>query len=281
VYFNLFFHCFHRPDKDTEIFYDRTTPTFRCGLGFHGSDNGTPICLMQYQKEDVFFAHFTGGSSSKGIYISKPVINFSCAKHRKFGLKIEDVYLSCQPKHNQWFKMEAKMLKNSAELLLRFSVNFEFYINYNSNQSNFDIKTVSTIGNYYYEMMDHHWCKDLWAAATNKKFTDVQIYVGSVEVLEAHRVILSARSPILNESLNKISKPAEKSIVTFGAEFDVEIIKNFLNFLYTGSLKSTDGVHQLCQLATMYQVETLKNVCQLLNASPPDAEELTNYLLEL
>ncbi|XP_046458945.1 uncharacterized protein LOC124205542 [Daphnia pulex] len=267
------------PEKDTEIFFDGTTPTFRCDLSFNGSQIGKPKCLMQYQKEDVFFAHFTGHRN--GSIISKPGIHFSCAKHRKFGLKIEDVYFSCQPKPYKWFKMEAKMLKNSAEVLLHFTSNLEFDFNYNSNQSYFDIKTVSTIGNYYYEMMDDDWCKDLWAAATNKKFTDVQIYVGNIEVMEGHRVILSARSPVLNASLNKTSKPAEKSIVRFEAEFDVEVVKNFLNFLYTGRLESSASVHQLGKLATMYQVETLKNVCQVFNVSPPDAEELTNYLLEL
>jgi hypothetical protein len=233
---------------------------------------------MQYQKEDMFFAHFTG-RSSKGI-ISKPVIHIACAKHRRFGLKVEDVYFCSEPKHNQWFKMEAKMLKNSAELLLRFTVNLEFDIcNYDTVY--FDIKTVSTIGNYYYEMMDDKWLTDLWAAATNKKWTDIEIFVGTVKVMEAHRIILSSRSPVLNESLSKISKPAEKSIVRFEAKFDVEVVKNFLNFLYTGRLESSASVHQLSQLATKYQVETLKNVCQLLNATPPDAEELTKHLLEL
>jgi hypothetical protein len=127
-------------------------------------------------------------------------------------------------------------------------------------------------------MMDEGWTKDLWLAATNKKLTDVKIYVGSVEVMEVHRVILCARSPILNLSVNNISNMG-KSIVTLGVEFDIEIVKNFLNFLYTGSLKTTDGVRQLSKLATMYEVETLKKyVCQqLLNASPP-VEDVTDYL---
>jgi hypothetical protein len=235
---------------------------------------------MRYQKEDMFFAHCTG-SVSKGI-ISKPVIHFSCAKHRRFGLKVEDIYCGIDgQKPCQWFKMEAKMLKNSAELLQRFTVKLEFDIDYRYYNSNFDIKTVSTIGNYYYELMDDKWLTDLWAAVTNKKWTDVEIFVGTVKVMEAHRIILSSRSPVLNESLSKISKPAEKSIVRFEAKFDVEVVKNFLNFLYTGRLESSASVHQLGKLATMYQVETLKNVCHLLNANIPDAEELTNYLLEL
>jgi hypothetical protein len=117
--------------------------------------------------------------------------------------------------------------------------------------------------------------------------TDVEIFVGTAEVMEVHRVILCARSPVLNESLNKISNTGNKSIVTFEAEFDVEIVKSFLNFLYTGSLKTTDGAKQLSKLATIYQVETLKNVCQpfqLFNANPMDGmnvEELTDYLLQL
>ncbi len=236
---------------------------------------------MQYQKEDMFFAHFTGHCNSSKCSISKPVIHVTCAKHRRFGLKVEDIYCGTkEQKPSQWFKMEAKMLENSAELLQRFTVKLEFDIDYRSNHSNFDIKTVSTIGNYYYEMMDDGWLVDLWAAATNKKLTDVKIYVGSVEVMEVHRVILCARSPVMNESFSKI-KITEKYRVTFEAEFDVEVVRHFLNFLYTGSLKSTDGVHQLSKLAAIYQVDTLKNVCQLLNASPPDAEEITNYLLEL
>ncbi len=237
---------------------------------------------MQYQKEDMFFAHFTGYCSN-GI-LSKPVIHFSCAKHRSFGLKVEDIYCGInfmEQKPNQWFKMEAKMLKNSAELLQRFTVKLEFDIDYRFHHLNFDIKTVSTIGNYYYELMDDLWLNDLWTAATNKKWTDVKIYVGlDVEVMEAHRVILSARSPVLKESFIK-TKITDKSIVRFEKEFYVEVVKNFLNFLYTGRLESSASVHQLSKLATMYQVETLKNVCHLLNANTPDAEELTNYLLEL
>jgi hypothetical protein len=151
-------------------------------------------------------------------------------------------------------------------------------------QFDFDIKVVSTIENSYYAMMDKHWMKNLWVAATQQKFTDVEIFFGTVKMMEAHRVILCARSPILNESLSKISN-TEKSIVTFGMEFDKSIVYCFLKFLYTGCLEwSPDwnaNTMQLSKLAAMYEVETLKNICQLLSASPPDAEQLTNFLLEL
>jgi hypothetical protein len=255
------------------------------------SENGQNICV----NEDIFIAYFR---EEKEIDLqvnqddnSKPVIHFTCAKHRNFGLQIEHVYCGMEESgklgYNRWFQMEPKYHQKNAELLnftmqalLGFSEeNLQFRVY-------FEIKTISTIGNYYYEMMDKDWLKDLWLAATKKKLTDVEIFIGTVKVMEVHRVILCARSPVLNADLNKISN-TEKSIVTFEAEFDVEIVKSFLNFLYTGSLKTIEGAKQLSKLATIYQVETLKNVCQpcqLFNANPMDGmnvEEVTDYLLQL
>jgi speckle-type POZ protein len=232
---------------------------------------------MEYQKEQLFFAYITAGHFGEHR-ITKAVIHVTCAKHKRFGLKIEDVYCSLQ-EPNQWYKMEPKTSENS-ELLQHFTVQFEtLEFSYQRNfEIIFDIKTVCTIENYHYELMDENWCKDLWAAAINKKLTDVEIFVGTFKLMEAHRVILCARSPVLNSSL--ISN-AEKSIVTFGVEFDKDVLHYFLKFLYTGRLKVCPKVMQMSQLAAMYEVETLKNICQLLIASPPDAEQVTNYLLEL
>ncbi len=273
----------HRPEKETEIFFDRTTPTFRCTSTFQISRDGLeqPRCVMQYQNENICVAYNIETLPYNGnAYIRKPIIHFTCAKHLRFGLKVEDVYCR-DASFNSWLKMESKYLQINSELLvLNFSAKSLGSIS-DLQSVPFDVKFISTIGSYYYEMMDDGWTKDLWLAATNKKLTDVKIYVGSVEVMEVHRVILCARSPILHLSVNKISNMG-KSIVTLGVEFDIEIVKNFLNFLYTGSLKTTDNVRQLSKLATMYEVETLKKyVCQqLLNASPP-VEEVTDYLLQL
>jgi hypothetical protein len=279
-----------RPEKETEIFFDRTTPTFRCNSLLDPSRTGKSKCVMQYQNENICIASLIGKrqmlpGDGFHTYID-PVIHLSCAKHRSFGLQLEDVYCNLQEvknnysnlrEHNQWLKMESKNVQKNAELL-HFAAQTNWQLSRECyHPVNFDIKFISTIGNYYYEMMDDLWLKNFWAAATNKKFTDVDIFVGTVKVMEAHRVILSARSPILHESLNKISNTG-KSIVTFGAEFDVETVKHFLNFLYTGSLK-TNTSKQLRKLAKVYDVETLKNVCQLINASLPDVEELTNCLI--
>jgi hypothetical protein len=239
---------------------------------------------MQYHNEDIFFAYYTGGTEIP-TKISKPVIHFSCSKHRKFGLKFEDVYYSMNSLNCYcpvWIKMESKHCQKNAEILQDFTTQSELDF-YNGTAVDFDIKFVSTIGNYYYEIMDDAWKQNFWIAATNKKLTDVVIFVGTVKIMEAHRVILSARSPILNEALNKNSDTGYCRL-TFGAEFDVAVVKNFLQFLYTGSLETSASKStshkQLLKLATMYEVETLKNMCELANHAP-DVEEITNYLLQL
>jgi hypothetical protein len=246
--------------------------------------------VMQYLNENFLIAYFIEEIQSLDSQMnqddnSKPVIHFTCDKHRSFGLQVEDVYCGMQEprEYMEWLKMEPKHFQKNAELL-HFTVQALLAFSQGKPIPNqfrvyFDIKTVSTIGNYYYEMMDDKWTTDLWLAATNQKLTDVEIFVGTVKVMEANRIILSARSPVLNEFLNKISN-TKKSIVTFGVEFDVEVVKNFLNFLYTGSLKTSAKVKQMSKLATIYQVETLKNVCQLINRVP-DIEELSDCLIQL
>jgi hypothetical protein len=245
---------------------------------------------MQYQNQDIFVAHITGSDyiayTNSNKRTTKPVIHLSCAKHRSFGLKVEDIYCGMQG-YNYRLKMEAKELKKNAELLLLFTVKWGDIIVGDcarSNLFNFDIKTVCTIGNYYYEMMDDKWLGDFWAAAKKQKFTDVVIFVGTVKVMEAHQVVLSARSPVLNILLKKVSS-ATKSSVDFREEFDVNIVKHFLRFLYIGSLETFTGecinYKQLLELAIMYEVETLKNFCQVASAVLPDVEDLTSSLLEL
>jgi hypothetical protein len=274
----------HRPDKETEIYFDRTTPTFRCDWTFdlRENNNSSTCHLMKYQNEDIFFGYITGKAMwhthCPNFYIPYPWFHFLGAKHRSCGLKVEDIYLSdIVPKRN-WTKME---LQNSQknEQLLHFMSHSNVYSS-SSARVSFDIKMVSTIGNYYYEMMDDAWMKDIWTAATSQKFTDVEIFVGTVKVMEAHRVILSARSPVMSASLRKIRRSG-KSTFTFGAQLDVEMVKNFFKFLYTGLLESSASNKQLLELATQYKVETLKNICQLANGAPLDVEEFTDSLLQL
>ena len=110
VHFNLF-HCLHRPEKDTEIFFDGTTPTFRCCSTLKVNENEKPKCVMQYQNENIFTAYFTGerelGEIGNRYFINEAVFHILCAKHRNFGFHVENIYCNLQ-EHSQWFKTEAK-----------------------------------------------------------------------------------------------------------------------------------------------------------------------------
>jgi hypothetical protein len=245
---------------------------------------------MQYQNQDIFVAKVIRSGYRylhRNEFRSKPLIHLSFAKNRSYGLHVEDIYCNTKTVCEEltWSKMESKKLQTNE--LVRFTVRLQdincSYIYPTIQQFNFEIKMISRISNYYYQLMDEAWLKDLWTAATDQKLTDVDIFVGTNKVMEAHRIILSARSPVLNIVLNKASS-LMKSIVTFGAEFNVDIVTLFLQFLYTGSLENANkdiNYKQLLELATFYEVETLKNFCQVASAFPPDVEDLTSSLLEL
>ncbi|EFX74432.1 hypothetical protein DAPPUDRAFT_324421 [Daphnia pulex] len=136
------------PEKDTEISFDRMS-TFRCVLslikGFDKSVIGSPKCIMEYQDEELFFAYITGDYVEN--HIIQPVIHLVCAKHRRFGLKVVDIYCSLKGQ-DQWFKMEAKKSKENAELLQHFTVkwNLDFQCSMKRPiQFDFDIKVAARL----------------------------------------------------------------------------------------------------------------------------------------
>ena len=55
-------------------------------------------------------------------------------------------------------------------------------------------------------------------------------------------------------------------------------MEEFLKYLYNGSLEISANNKQLLALAEMYQVETLKEICQLA-VREVDVEDITDHLL--
>jgi len=131
----------------------------------------------------------------------------------------------------------------------------------------FRIEMTSTIENYHYQMMDTSWTTQLWQAALDRQLTDVEIFVGPIK-LEAHRVVLSARSPVLSILLDSIDHV--KSSIAIEESMDVNVVKHFLKFLYTGCLEMSATNRQLLDLAELYEVKTLLKICQLANCISPD-----------
>jgi hypothetical protein len=67
-FYLLNFPSIFSPEKNTEIFFERTTPNFRCISQLLSTHTGQSICVMQYQNENIFIAYLTG----KRALINKP-----------------------------------------------------------------------------------------------------------------------------------------------------------------------------------------------------------------
>lgn len=228
-------------------------------------------------------------------FIKKYSLSFFCANLNNIGCKVNEVSFSLNSGDGKtgnststtWIKMKQKNSRNAGLFLLftgpvNPSVEPPFSVN-------FCVKMTGSIPNYRYELMDTIWSKQLWSAAENCELTDVEMWVGSKK-LEAHRVILSARSPVFNALLNRINNATNHPInhednndvlkfsISIGGDFDFVIVQQFVAFLYTGILNISPANEQLLEVAKMYEVETLKKICQLANQIP-NAEEITTSLL--
>ncbi len=119
----------------------------------------------------------------------------------------------------------------------------------------FRVKFKSFLENFTNTLVDSTHSEQLWAAAVNGKMTDVEFLVGEV-AFEAHRSLLSARSPVFAAMFASGMKEAETGEVRI-EDADAKTFKNLLRFLYTGTLETSSIDKELFRLADRYQVETL------------------------
>jgi hypothetical protein len=260
------FNWLFSPKKDTHVTYSNLESTLRVIWIFEGRKSAEKPLAIDYQNENLFSLHLKEG-----------MVHFICVNNRKF---VDQVLYSTN--YTNWSKMNPKNTKQKWEksemlfFVAKADINFE---KLGQQSIVFDIKMLSTIPNYCYEMMDKSWGIQLWEAAyLHAWFTDVDIFIGPKKIMEAHQVILSARSPVLCTLLDNLKQEGKATIV-FPKTYDQFVVENFLYFLYTGSSKISFKNKQLLQLAVEYKVETLTKVCQLAIVVPPDVNEVTNFLL--
>ncbi len=139
-------------------------------------------------------------------------------------------------------------------LIIYISVSLVKYI--------FSVTLESTVANFGHKFVDSTWQGELWASAVNKQFTDVEFLVGD-ESIAAHRSLLSARSPVFAAMFTSGMQECQTRQVHLD-DVDSAVFSDFLKFLYTGMLEPTaKNKKELLAVADKYQVETLKNLCQL------------------
>ncbi|XP_057366114.1 uncharacterized protein LOC130686972 [Daphnia carinata] len=252
-----------RPNTEIVIDHDQSMSTFQCCWEPKiDSRVFFPNTVIEYQHEKLFSPHLTGNMMQVSV-VKNPWIHLVCVNHRSFGFKALSGLYSTDGK--TWIGMKTRKAKGVELFLFVGQTNETFR---NGCRVTFCMEMSSTIENYHYELMDTSWTTQLWQSALEHKWTDVEIFVGAVK-LEAHRVVLSARSPVLNLLLGEIDHLGRSSMAV-EENIDVEVVKVFLKFLYTGRLDMSATNKQLLQLAESYEVETLLKICQLANRISPD-----------
>jgi len=124
----------------------------------------------------------------------------------------------------------------------------------------FKARLCSTIPTFVIKMIDSIWSEQIWAAAVNRKMTDVEFLVGE-EAFGAHRSLISARSPVFAAMFESGMKEAETGLVRI-EDVDPITFQYFLKFLYTGMFEPSTKNRELFAVADKYGVETLMELCR-------------------
>lgn len=217
--------------------------------------------VFRLQGKEVFRAKIHKTEDLKGHGDTQFfTLAFHSYNHSQMGCKIEDVSFSIfdfgSPTGAQAWSMT--QTPTNHETILQTFVDVRDYCAEFSPK--FYVKMVSTVPNYGYTIADA-LCRDqLWTAAVEKHFTDVDFLVGN-ESLGAHRFLLSASSPVFAAMFKSGMGEAQTGIVRI-SDVDPVTFKHFLEFLYTGRVAATAKREELFVVADKYQVETLAHLCK-------------------
>jgi len=137
----------------------------------------------------------------------------------------------------------------------------------------FQARLSSTIPTFVNKMIDVSWSEQIWAAAVDRKMTDVEFVVGE-ECFGAHRSLLSARSPVFAAMFASGMKEAETGQVRI-EDVDPTTFQLFMKFLYTGMFEPSSKDNELFTVADKYGVETLMELCRPATKTV-DTDEIFN-----
>ena len=106
--------------------------------------------------------------------------------------------------------------------------------------------------------------------------TDVEFQVGPTKFY-AHRVIISSRSLVFASMFGSSSVESFTGRIRID-NVDAAVFKEFLYFLYTGTLKSSANSQSLLNVAIRYEVETLIQICRIANEEL-GVDEILNFII--
>ena len=143
---------------------------------------------------------------------------------------------------------------------------------------NFWVSVAETCDKYCYQLTDRLMADQMWSAATNCLFTDIQFDVDG-RIFNAHKVIVAARSPVLAAMFQNDMAEARSNKVRI-EDMEADVFENLLYFLYTGKLTLSSDSRELYAAADKYQVDTLKLLCQEISHEM-DASSITSLVMSV
>ncbi|XP_045033607.1 uncharacterized protein LOC116928948 [Daphnia magna] len=143
----------------------------------------------------------------------------------------------------------------------------------------FDIMIKETVENYRYQLIDSLRAIDLWNMFQLEIITDVEFLVGE-KTFAAHRVIIATRSPVFATLFNTSTVESVTGKIRIDDAFAPDVFREFLFFLYTGTLQVSANCQSLLKMAERYQVETLIQICRMASQEI-DVEEISTSLIWL
>ncbi|XP_057318225.1 speckle-type POZ protein B-like [Microplitis mediator] len=180
-----------------------------------------------------------------------------------------------------------RLLENQDDLspneTLTICVELTIYDNYESLTTEYPLQTP------HRQITD-----DLKELYDSKMNSDVILVVGDT-IYTAHKLILSARSPVFLAMFTHEMKEKKENTVTI-PDIDPEIFEKILEFIYTDSINDLDADAEcLLESANKYQLLKLKSLCEeslskscsidnaiklMILADLYDANQLFEYVLE-
>lgn len=123
-----------------------------------------------------------------------------------------------------------------------------------------DARTIP-IKNFCSSNSANQLANDLERFYQSKINTDVTFFVGDKK-FQAHKIILSSRSPVLAAMFthDMIEKKTSRVLLE---DITPEIFEKFLTYMYTDRVTNLDDVAlDLLKTADMYQLQSLKDICE-------------------
>ncbi|XP_008553467.1 speckle-type POZ protein-like [Microplitis demolitor] len=115
----------------------------------------------------------------------------------------------------------------------------------------------------------------------NYQLSDVVVKVENDE-FPAHKLVLASHSPVFRRMFNTDMKEAKENCVNF-INFETEVIKEVLKFMYTGKVEAEDDTELVLSVlacANMYQIDKLKIFCECKLIEHINVDNVINLLVK-